>query len=220
MSESILDKTAAHVMALMSGEGSGHDWFHVERVTRTARLLAEREGADLEVVQLAALLHDVGDHKFHGGDETVGPRMARDWLEQHDVAPGVIDHVEAIIRDLSFKGAGVPTPMATLEGMCVQDADRLDAIGAIGVARAFAYGGHKGRELYDPDVLPERHDSFEAYKKSSAPTINHFYEKLLLLKDLMNTATARALAEERHRFMETFLDQFYAEWNGEDISSE
>ncbi len=214
MVDSFIEKTAAHVMALMSGEGSGHDWFHVERVTRTARLLAEREGADQDVVQLAALLHDVGDQKFHGGDETVGPRMAREWLESHFLDPDVIDHVESIIRDLSFKGAGVPTPMSTVEGKCVQDADRLDAIGAIGIARAFAYGGYKGRELYDPAVPPQRHDSFEAYKKSSAPTINHFYEKLLLLKDLMNTASARALAEERHKFMETFLDQFYAEWNG------
>ncbi len=217
MSDPIIDQTTAHVMALMSGEGSGHDWFHVERVTQTARLLAEHEGADLEVVQLAALLHDIGDHKFHGGDQTVGPRMARDWLQQHDAAPAIIDHVEAIIRDLSFKGAGVPTPMATIEGMCVQDADRLDAIGAIGIARAFAYGGHKGRALYDPAVPPERHDSFEAYKQSSAPTINHFYEKLLLLRDLMNTASARALAENRHRFMEIFLDQFYAEWRGADF---
>jgi uncharacterized protein len=212
--ESIIEKTAAHVSALMRGEGSGHDWFHVERVWRTARTLAEREDADADVVELAALLHDVGDHKFHGGDETVGPRMAREWLESLAVDPEVVEHVAAIIHDLSFKGAGVPTPMPTVEGMCVQDADRLDAIGAIGIARAFAYGGHKGRALYDPDVPPEMHQSFEAYKQSSAPTINHFYEKLLLLKDLMNTATARTLAEERHRYMEQFLDQFYAEWNG------
>lgn len=212
--KSIIDQAAAHVMALMSGEGSGHDWFHVERVTRTARMLAEREGADLEVVQLAALLHDIGDHKFHSGDETVGPRMARQWLEQQGADPDVIHHVETIIRDLSFKGAGVPTPMSTREGMCVQDADRLDAIGAIGVARAFAYGGHKGHGLYDPAVPPEMHQSFESYKKSRAPTLNHFYEKLLLLKDLMNTQTARLLAEQRHRFLETFLNQFHAEWRG------
>jgi uncharacterized protein len=201
----------------MSGEGSGHDWWHVYRVWQSAIRIGEGEGADLYVVQIAALLHDLGDQKFQGGDETVGPRMAREWLESLDAAPVVIDHVCEIIRDLSFKGANVQTPMRTLEGRVVQDADRLDAIGAIGIARAFAYGGHKGRELYDPNVPPEIHGSFEAYKSSSAPTINHFYEKLLLLKEGMNTDTARRAAEERHRFMESFLAQFYAEWEGRDV---
>lgn len=217
LSAALIDHTAAHVRAALSGEGSGHDWWHVYRVWRTARQIALAEGADRLVVELAALLHDLGDHKFHDGDETVGPRMAREWLQALAVDAGVIDHVTEIIGDLSFKGAGVATPMRTIEGMCVQDADRLDAIGAIGIARAFAYGGHKGRALYDPAVAPELHTSFDAYKRSSAPSINHFYEKLLLLKDLMNTETARAAAAERHRFMEAFLDQFFSEWDGSDI---
>lgn len=212
----LIERTAAHVYAAMSGEGSGHDWWHIHRVWQMAMRLGEREGADLRVVQLAALLHDLGDQKFHGGDETVGPRMAREWLAEEGATPDVIDHVTEIIRDLSFKGAGVATPMRTLEGQVVQDADRLDAIGAVGIARAFAYGGHKGRLLYDPDVPPQMHASFAEYKASSAPTINHFYEKLLLLKGLMNTGAARQIAEARHRFMELYLDQFYAEWDARD----
>ena len=216
--QQILDATEAHVRSAMSGEGSGHDWWHVYRVWQSALRIGEIEGADVYVVQLAALLHDLGDQKFHGGDETVGPRMAREWLKSLDAAPVVIDHVCEIIRDLSFKGADVQTPMRTLEGRVVQDADRLDAIGAIGIARAFAYGGYKGRELYDPDVPPEMHGSFEAYKGSSAPTINHFYEKLLLLTERMNTDTARRTAEARHHFMETFLAHFYIEWDGRDVS--
>jgi len=214
--DALIEQTAAHVQAAMSGDGSGHDWWHIHRVWRMALRLGQHEGADLDVVQLAALLHDLGDQKFHGGDESVGPRMARDWLNRHDAPPALVEHVAEIIRDLSFKGAGVATPMRTLEGMVVQDADRLDAIGAVGIARAFAYGGHKGRLLYDPDVPPQMHASFAEYKRSSAPTINHFYEKLLLLKRLMNTAAARQVAEARHRFMETYLDQFYAEWDARD----
>lgn len=212
----LIERTAAHVQSAMSGEGSGHDWWHVYRVWQMALRLGRSEGADLYVVQLAALLHDLGDHKFHDGDETVGPRMARDWLARHDAPPALVDHVAEIIRDLSFKGAGVATPMRTLEGQVVQDADRLDAIGAIGIARAFAYGGHKGRLMYDPDVPPQMHASFAEYKASKAPTINHFYEKLLLLRELMNTDAARQIAESRHRFMEAYLDQFYAEWDARD----
>lgn len=214
MINEIVEATVAHVKAAMSGEGSGHDWWHVYRVWQTAQQLAAQENADLYIVQLAALLHDLGDHKFHGGDETVGPRMARDWLSSLHVDGDTIDHVAEIICDLSFKGTGVPTPMRTLEGRVVQDADRLDAIGAIGIARTFAYGGHKGRALYDPDVPPVQHGSFEAYKSTAAPTINHFYEKLLLLKERMNTPAARRMAEERHTFMEEFLRRFYVEWDG------
>jgi uncharacterized protein len=216
--DDVIQRTAAHVKAAMSGEGSGHDWWHVYRVWQNALHMAGREGVDLVVVQLAALLHDIGDHKFHGGDETVGPRMAREWLELLGVEASVTDHVSEIIRDLSFKGAGVTTAMRTREGMVVQDADRLDAIGAIGIARAFAYGGHKGREMHNPDVQPQMHASFEQYKANTGPTINHFYEKLLLLKDLMNTDAAREIAEERHRFMVQFLAQFLAEWDGRDGS--
>ena len=220
MREPIIEATAAHVRAQMSGEGSGHDWWHVYRVWKLAQRIVAAEMArgtdvDTAVVELAALLHDLGDHKFHGGDTTVAPRITREWLESQYADPELIEHVAEIVGTLSFKGAGVPTPMRTLEGAIVQDADRLDAIGAIGIARAFTYGGYKGRELYNPDVPPQPHASFAAYSGSNAPTINHFYEKLLLLKDRMNTETARQIAAERHRFMEQFLDQFFAEWNGD-----
>jgi uncharacterized protein len=210
----IIQKTADHVRVLLAGEGSGHDWFHVERVRCVALAIGREEGAELFVLELAALLHDLADWKFAGGDHDAGPRAARDWLTSLDVAPTLVDHICEIIAGLSFKGAGVATPMPTIEGRCVQDADRLDALGAIGIARAFAYGGHKGRPLYDPDVPPEPHQSFEAYKKNVGPTINHFYEKLLLLKDRMNTAAGQRLAAARHAFLEQFLDQFFAEWEG------
>jgi len=211
----IIQKTTDHVRGLLSGEGSGHDWFHIERVRNVALTIAREEQADLFVVELAALLHDIADWKFAGGDHEAGPRAARDWLFSLDVPQPTIDHVATIIASLSFKGAGVETPMTTIEGRCVQDADRLDAIGAIGIGRAFAYGGHKGRAMYDPAVPPEPHSSFEAYKKNSGPTINHFYEKLLLLKDRMNTLTGKKLAYKRHDVLEQFLDQFIAEWEGE-----
>jgi uncharacterized protein len=210
----IIQQTAEHVRELLSGEGSGHDWFHIQRVCRTALAMANDEHADLLVVELAALLHDVADWKFAGGDHEAGPREARAWLVSLGAPETVIDHVCEIIAGLSFKGAGVATTMRTLEGQVVQDADRLDALGAIGIARAFAYGGHKGRALYDPAVAPESHDSFEAYKKSTGPTINHFYEKLLLLEDRMNTASGKRLAAARHVFMERYLEQFFAEWEG------
>lgn len=206
--------TAAYVQELLSGEGSGHDWWHIYRVWNNAKLIAAHENGDLYIIELATLLHDIGDHKFHHGDETVGPRMAREWLQKCEVNREATAHICAIIKDLSFKGAGTSSEMKTREGRVVQDADRLDAIGAIGIARTFAYGGHKSRELYNPLIKPELHHSFEQYKTSTAPTINHFYEKLLLLKDRMHTQTARKLAEERHRYMETFLEQFYAEWDG------
>ena len=210
-----LAATAAYVKELLSGEGSGHDWWHIYRVWNNAKLIAAQEQVNLYIVELAALLHDVGDHKFHNGDETVGPRMAREWLLKCNANAEAIDHVCAIISGLSFKGAGTSSEMKTPEGRVVQDADRLDAIGAIGIARAFAYGGHKGRELHNPSIQPVLHDSFGQYKANTAPTLNHFYEKLLLLKDRMHTETARTLAEERHRYMEGFLEQFYTEWEGE-----
>lgn len=212
----VLARTEAHVRREMSGEGTGHDWWHVHRVRRTALRLAREEGADPYVVELAALLHDVADHKFHGGDETAGPRAARAWLEALGVEEETVAHVAAIIAGLSFKGAGVSTPMETPEGRVVQDADRLDAIGAVGIARTFAYGGSRGRPIHDPGVAPEEHGSFAAYKASAGPTINHFHEKLLLLRERMNTASARRLAQGRHRFMERFLARFHAEWEGED----
>ncbi len=212
----VLARTEAHVRREMSGEGTGHDWWHVHRVRQTALRLAREEGADPYVTELAALLHDIADHKFHGGDETAGPRAARAWLESLGAEREVIDHVASIIAGISYKGSGVATPMETMEGKVVQDADRLDAIGAIGIARTFAYGGSRGRPMHEPDAAPEAHGSFAAYKASTGPTINHFHEKLLLLRDRMNTDAARRMAEGRHRFMERFLERFHAEWEGED----
>lgn len=213
--DALLRDTEAYVRRTLHGDGTGHDWWHVHRVRATAMRLAAEEGADPVVVELAALLHDIADHKFHGGDETAGPRAARAWLEGR-VDAETTDHVCEIIASLSFKGAGVPTPMRTVEGAVVQDADRLDALGAIGIARAFAYGGAKGRPLHDPDVSPEAHDSFEAYKRTGGPTLNHFHEKLFLLRDRMNTASARRVADARHRFMEAYVARFLAEWDGAD----
>jgi uncharacterized protein len=210
----IIAETAQHVERLMHGEGSGHDWWHVHRVWRTAIRIATGERADMLVVELASLLHDVADWKFRDGDETAGGTEARRWLERFPLAEDTIRHVCQIIDDLSFKGAGVPTDMHSREGDIVQDADRLDAIGAIGIARAFAYGGHAGQQLYDPAIPPEHHASFEAYKRSRGPTINHFYEKLLLLKDGMKTETGRAIARERHEYMVSFLARFIHEWEG------
>lgn len=211
-----LQRTAAHIRERLAGDSSGHDWWHIWRVWNTARWLALREGANLEVVEFAALLHDIADWKFHGGDEAEGPRQAREWLASLDTSAEVIEQVEAIIAGVSFKGAGVDTPMTTIEGACVQDADRLDAIGAIGIARAFAFGGARGRLMCDPDVPATPHDDFAAYKRNSGPTINHFYEKLLLLRDRMLTTSGRQLAAERHAYMEGFLRQFQEEWNLED----
>ncbi|MER3523931.1 MAG: phosphohydrolase [Ignavibacteria bacterium] len=209
-----IEQTVAFVKGKLSGEGTGHDWFHTERVWKTAVHIAESEAADVLVVELAALLHDIADWKFAGGDESAGPHEARHWLEHIGVDGQTIAHVCDIIVHLSFKGAGVQSSMSTKEGMVVQDADRLDALGAIGIARAFAYGGFRRREIHNPAVLPVYHATFEQYKNGSGTTINHFFEKLLLLKDTMNTATARAIAERRHAFMEEFLREFYAEWDG------
>jgi len=211
--ERTIQRTEEFVRVKMTGEGSGHDWWHVYRVWRTAVHIAAREPVDPYVVQLAALLHDIADWKFHGGDASVGPRVAGEWLREAGVDADTTEHVCEIVGTLSFKGAGVPSPMRTREGMVVQDADRLDAIGAIGIARTFAYGGHKGRPLRDPDAPPRPHDSAEAYIANTGSTINHFYEKLLLLKDLMNTAAAREMAVRRHAFTEEFLDRFYKEWD-------
>jgi uncharacterized protein len=214
----LISRTADFVREKFLHEGSGHDWEHIRRVWQVARALArDTPEANLLHTELGALLHDVADWKFHDGDEEAGPRAARAWLESQQAAESVIEAVEIIIREVSFKGLGVPTPMSTIEGALVQDADRLDAIGAIGVARAFAYGGHKGRPLHDPTVLPVEHASFATYKQNVAPTINHFYEKLLHLRERLNTPAARRVAEQRHAFMETFLTQFLREWEGHDL---
>ena len=199
---------------LKNAEG-GHDWFHIQRVYKNSLLIANCEDCDILVVKLAALLHDIADSKFHNGDETVGPKKARLFLESENVSENTIVHVINIIENISFKGGNTIKNFHSLELDIVQDADRLDAIGAIGIARTFNYGGFKNRTLYNPDIAPNLHMSKEEYKNSETPTINHFYEKLLLLKDKMNTKTGKEIATERHRFMESFLSQFYAEWDGE-----
>ena len=215
----ILTVTAEHVQKLLSQDSSGHDWWHIDRVRRNSMRIARDEGADLIVTELAALLHDIADWKFHEGDESAGPRAARHWLNQCQARPAVIEHVCEIIATVSFKGAGVVTEMRSVEGRCVQDGDRLDAMGAIGIARAFAFGGHFGRTMHEPESAPLMHQTFAAYKQKGGPTINHFYEKLLLLKDRMQTTTGKRLAVERHLFMEKFLEQFFAEWNGSPLTS-
>lgn len=210
----IIIQTTEYIKTKLMGEGSGHDWWHVYRVWKNAIHIGKQESVDLFVVELAALLHDVADWKFHDGNEEIGPQVAKEWLESLGVTEEVVSHVCQIIKDISFKGAGVLTAMKTTEGMVVQDADRLDALGAIGIARTFAYGGSKNREMYNPDRKPEMHASFEQYKNSQGTSINHFYEKLLLLKELMNTATAKQIAEKRHAVMEDYLQQFFHEWEG------
>ncbi len=210
-----ITKTANYVKDKFSGEGTGHDWWHMYRVWQLAKTIASGEpDADLYIVELGALLHDIADWKFHDGDEEAGPTAAREWLESIRVEEAVISHIEDIIRTVSFKGAGVASNMKTIEGKIIHDADKLDAIGAIGIARTFAYGGANSREIYNPEQEPESHDSFDTYKKSQGHTLNHFYEKLLLLKDRMYTQSAKEIATERHKFMETFLEEFYAEWDG------
>ncbi len=207
-------KIAEEVKAKLEGEGSGHDWWHIYRVWKMAKRIGEEEKADLLIVELSALLHDIADWKFYDGDDTVCPRIAGEILAKYGAQQGMIDIVGQIIKEGSFKGAGVKTEPSTFEGKVVQDADRLDAIGAIGIARTFAYGGHKNRLMYDPTVKPTLHTSKEEYTKSQSPTINHFYEKLFLLKDLMNTKTAKVIAKDRHKFMEEYLDRFFGEWDG------
>jgi uncharacterized protein len=198
----------------LKGDSSGHDFWHIQRVRKTAFLLASTERADAFVVELAALLHDISDWKFNNGDDTVGPRLAGEILTSLEVSTATIDHVVRIIATTSFKGANVPDEMDSLEGRCVQDADRLDAIGAVGIARTFAFGGHANRAIFDPEVPAEQHDTKEAYYHNQSSTINHFHEKLLLLRDRMKTPTGRRLADSRHRFMEQFLERFMNEWEG------
>ena len=214
MASSIIDKTCKFVEDKLSGDGSGHDWWHIFRVWTLAKKIAVEEKAQVEIVELGALLHDIADWKFYDGDDSIGPAIAREFLNSHNIESKLSDSVVEIISTVSYKGAGVATPMKTLEGKIVQDADRLDAIGALGIARTFAYGGYKNRLIYHPDEKPVLHKSYEDYKKNEGHTINHFYEKLLLLKERMNTNTGKRIAEGRHKFMQSFLDQFYKEWDG------
>lgn len=211
----VLKSTEEFVQSRLGDEPTGHDWWHMDRVRNMALRIGKGEKVDLFVVELAALLHDIADWKFHDGDTDIGPDTARRFLEGQDVAGEVVAHVCEIVKTISFKGAGVQTAMRTLEGKVVQDADRLDSMGAIAIARTFAYGGNRGRLIHHPDIRPEHHETFEQYKAGRGTTINHFYEKLLLLKDRLNTETARKIAAGRHQFMETFLDRFLAEWEGD-----
>jgi len=211
----LIDNTVLFVKEKLKGAEAGHDWFHMQRVYKNAILIADGEQCDLEVVKLGALLHDIADSKFHNGDETVGPKVAREFLESQNASEETTIHVIKIIENISFKGGNFEKKFTSKELDIVQDADRLDALGAIGIARTFNYGGFKNRQLYNPEIAPKLNMSKEEYKNSEAPTINHFYEKLLMLKDKINTKTGKKIAHERHQFMELFLSQFYAEWEGE-----
>lgn len=210
----IIAETVSFVKNTLQDAEAGHDWWHIQRVWNNALAIGRAENVDMFVVELAALLHDIADSKFHDGDEEIGPRKAAEFLSSLQVDPVVITHVQEIIRNMSFKASLGAVAFHSRELEVVQDADRLDAIGAIGIARAFTYGGFKNRELYNPEVKPNLQMTKEEYKKSAAPTINHFYEKLLLLKDKMNTKAGKKIAEKRHQVMEDYLEQFYAEWDG------
>lgn len=210
----LIQNTITFVKKTLQNAEGGHDWFHIERVYNNALHIAQGEKVNHEIVALGALLHDIADSKFHNGDETVGPVVATEFLLRQDVDSLVIEHVVQIIKNISFKGGNKAQAFTSLELDVVQDADRLDALGAIGIARTFNYGGFKNRKIYDPAVTPDLEMTPTQYKASTAPTINHFYEKLLLLKDRMNTQTGRLIAEKRHQYMEAFLKQFYAEWDG------
>ena len=210
----IIDKTVEFVKHELEGAEGGHDWWHIYRVWKIAVHIAQNENVDLFIVELGTLLHDIADSKFNDGDESVGPSKAADFLNSLDVDDEVIAHIVKIIENVSFKGGNHKQQYSSPELDIIQDADRLDAIGAIGIARTFNFGGHKNRALYDPQVKPNLKMTKEEYKKNTAPTINHFYEKLLLLKERMNTNTGKALAEKRHAFMEQYLDEFFREWDG------
>lgn len=211
----IINRTEEYVKKTLLGEGSGHDWWHIKRVQQLAITIAKKEKADMFIVRLGALLHDIADWKFQTDRTTTsGMLIAKKWLSGQSVEAGVTKKVCNIVENSSFKGAEVEDGLDSLEGEVVQDADRLDAMGAIGIGRTFAYGGFKDREMYNPDIKVKMAKSFEEYKKAGQTTVNHFYEKLLLLKDRMNTKTGRKLAERRHKFMEQFLQEFFAEWEG------
>ncbi len=211
----LIEKTIRFVKKTLQDAEGGHDWWHIQRVWQNAKNIAIHERVNVQVVELAALLHDIADSKFYNGDETIGPSTAREFLTSQQVDESIIQQVIAIIENVSFKGGKEQRTFSSTELDVVQDADRLDAIGAIGIARTFNYGGFKSREIYNPNAPPNLDMTKEEYKKSTAPSINHFYEKLLLLKNRMNTNTGKKLAEERHQFMEQYLEQFYKEWNGE-----
>jgi uncharacterized protein len=211
--DEIIDNTVLFVKETLKDAESGHDWFHIERVWKIAKLISKLENCNHFIVEMAALLHDIADSKFHNGNEEIGPELALKYMNSIQIDEEISTQIVNIIRNISFKGGHKHSDFNSIELQIVQDADRIDALGAIGIARAFNYGGFKNRSLYDPDIKPQLNMSKEAYKNSAAPTINHFYEKLLLLKDKMNTESGKKMAEERHLFMEKFLEQFYKEWH-------
>jgi uncharacterized protein len=213
--ETVIQKTIDFVKEVLADAEGGHDWWHIFRVWKLSKHIAQTENVNMFIVELGALLHDIADSKFHDGDEEIGPRKAREFLSLLNVQEDVIIHVENIISNVSFKGGRHTQKFKSPELDVIQDADRLDAMGAIGIARTFNYGGHKGRKIYNPEIKSNFNITKEEYKNSDTPTLNHFYEKLLLLKDRMNTSTGKSMAEHRHKYMEQFLDEFYKEWNGE-----
>lgn len=212
--EEIIAATVTFTKETLESAEGGHDWWHVYRVWKSAKTIAAGEQVDSLVVELGALLHDIADSKFHQGDESIGPKVARQFLQQLRIEESTIEQVENIIKHISFKGGNEKQLFHSKELDVVQDADRLDAMGAMGIARAFNYGGFKNRKIYDPSIKPNLHKTKEEYKNSQEPTINHFYEKLFLLKDRMNTKTGKLIAEQRHEFMHQYIEQFYAEWEG------
>jgi uncharacterized protein len=213
--QEIVEKTTEFVKKTLANTEKGHDWDHINRVLLLSKTIAKTESANLFVVELGALLHDIADPKFHGGDEDIGPKIARNFLDSINLDPQLTNHVVKIIENVSFRKS-FDSKFKSKELDVVQDADRLDAMGAIGIIRAFHYGGYKNKKIYDPKIKPNKNISKEEYKKEDSPTVNHFYEKLLLLKDKMNTKTGKELAERRHKFMEQFLEEFYKEWDGKE----
>ena len=214
--QELVSKTADYMKNKFADDATGHDWWHLYRVWQLSKHIASQEkGADMIVVELAALLHDIADFKFRNGDLSAGPRAAQIWLRGLNTRQQTIEAVCHVVENVSFKGAGVANKMKSLEGKIVQDADRLDAIGAVGIARVFAFSGAHDRLIHNPNIMPELHSSFKAYANAKPTAVNHFYEKLLLLKDKMNTNTGREIAEHRHKYMEQYLKEFYAEWDGE-----
>ena len=214
--QSIIQATEQYVKGTVKDLDSSHDWFHIDRVRALALRIGVAEKADLFIVELGALLHDIADWKFHDGDLTMGSIVTQDWLKKQDLPINIIDHVADVVDHVSYKGSDVDIAMKTIEGKVVQDADRLDAIGAIAIARCFAYGGYADRPIYDPEIKPVPHKSFNEYRKatSQSTSINHFYEKLLLLKDRLHTDSAKKIAQHRHQFVEDYLKEFFAEWEG------
>jgi uncharacterized protein len=208
----IIDKTKEYVKSKLEGEGTGHDFWHILRVYKTSIYIGKKENADLFIVELTALLHDIADWKFNAGNSDIATSLIKTWLESLGVEVHIINKITKIIETMSYKGGTTNASQETIEGQVVQDADRLDALGAIGIGRAFAYGGYKERELYNPNIKPQKYNDFSEYKKNVGTTVNHFYEKLLLLKELMNTESGKQMAKERHEFMEGYLNQFFKEW--------